>query len=311
MDARTPVKLPRLRGLSVSIVLHVAGVALALALLREPASPALFIDLTRPLDGSATDGAGASPTAAPVSSAPSAGSASRRGPATRARARPSVAPAPSPMSEPSAAPAAPRRAEPAVAASPPAPTEVPASTSPVLPPPAPAASPSSAPSGSAGGAAAGAVDAAAGGSETVSTPTSPGFATFAPTPSSAGTGTGSDTTRGDQRGPGTTALAVPGEGGRAGAEYAAYLALVRRRIQESLRYPVAARRRGLAGSVHVEITVEPSGRIAAVSLVASSSHPLLDEAALEAVRGLPRLPFPPDVAPRLLRVRLPVVFELR
>jgi len=151
---------------------------------------------------------------------------------------------------------------------------------------------------------------------------------FAPTPSSAGTDTGKNatgtntanmagtdagknTSGGDQRGTGTTALALPGDGSRAGSEYAAYLALVRRRIQESLRYPMAARRRGVTGSVHVEITVEPTGRIAAVSLVTSSSHALLDEAALEAVRNLPRMPFPADVTPRTLRVRLPVVFELR
>ena len=104
---------------------------------------------------------------------------------------------------------------------------------------------------------------------------------------------------------------MPGDGGRAGAEYGAYLALVRQRIQELLRYPVAARRRGLTGSVHVEVTVEPSGRIAAVSLVTSSTHRLLDDAALEAVRALPPVPFPPDLTPRSLRVRLPIVFELR
>jgi TonB family protein len=45
--------------------------------------------------------------------------------------------------------------------------------------------------------------------------------------------------------------------------------------------------------------------------VRSSSHALLDDAALDAARGLPRVPFPPDVRPRALRVRLPVVFELR
>ncbi|MEX2148277.1 MAG: energy transducer TonB [Candidatus Rokuibacteriota bacterium] len=147
-----------------------------------------------------------------------------------------------------------------------------------------------------------------------SPPASPsGGATSPPSspPAGTGTGTGGDTARGERRGPATAALTVPGDGGRPGAEYGAYLALVRQRIQEALRYPMAARRRGLTGSVHVEITVEPSGAIAAVRLAASSSHPLLDEAALEAVRGLRPVAFPPDVAPRSLRVRLPVVFELR
>jgi protein TonB len=65
------------------------------------------------------------------------------------------------------------------------------------------------------------------------------------------------------------------------------------------------------GSVHVELVIEPSGKIGAVSVLRSSAHSLLDEAAVEAVRNLPPLPFPPELPPRALRVRLPVVFELR
>ncbi|HEU4368292.1 MAG TPA: TonB family protein, partial [Methylomirabilota bacterium] len=106
------------------------------------------------------------------------------------------------------------------------------------------------------------------------------------------------------------ALAVPGEGGGAGAEYVGYLALLRRRIQESLEYPAVARRRGVTGTVEIEVEVQPSGAIARVTLAASSSHRVLDEAALDAVRAIQRLPFPPEVRPRLLRVRLPVVFDL-
>lgn len=103
------------------------------------------------------------------------------------------------------------------------------------------------------------------------------------------------------------ALAVPGDGG---GEYAGYLALLRRRVQEAVRYPEAARRRNVTGTAHVEIALEPSGRITAVVVVESSSHPALDHAAVEGVRALRRIPFPPDVRPRPLRVRLPVVFEL-
>jgi TonB family protein len=110
---------------------------------------------------------------------------------------------------------------------------------------------------------------------------------------------------------GGTALAVPGDGGGDAAEYVAYLALLRRRIHESLTYPMAARRRGLTGTVHIELEIEPTGTIARVAVAVSSSHSLLDEAALAAVRGLGRVPFPANVRPRQLRVRLPVVFELR
>ena len=48
-----------------------------------------------------------------------------------------------------------------------------------------------------------------------------------------------------------------------------------------------------------------------VRLVRSSSHAVLDAAALDAARSLGRVPFPPDIRPRPLRVLLPVVFELR
>lgn len=100
-------------------------------------------------------------------------------------------------------------------------------------------------------------------------------------------------------------------GGEPGSEYGGYLAHVRRRIQESLQYPLAARRRGLKGTVHLEILIKPNGAISAVSVTSSSSHRLLDEAALEAVRGLAPQPFPPGLMPRPLRVRLPVVFDLQ
>jgi TonB family protein len=63
--------------------------------------------------------------------------------------------------------------------------------------------------------------------------------------------------------------------------------------------------------VNVEIEVAPSGAIARAAVVGSSSHPILDDAALDAVRALPRVPFPAALRPRALRARLPVVFELR
>jgi periplasmic protein TonB len=108
---------------------------------------------------------------------------------------------------------------------------------------------------------------------------------------------------------GQLALAIPGAGG---AEmYGPYLAALRRRLQETLEYPAAARRRGVSGTVHLEIALESTGRVSDVLLVRSSSHAMLDDAALQAARNLRRVPFPPDVRPRALRVRLPVVFELR
>ena len=121
---------------------------------------------------------------------------------------------------------------------------------------------------------------------------------------SGGVGSAPDVSRG-------FALAAPGAGpGGPGAEYGPYLGRLRQRIQGSLTYPLAARRRGLAGTVSLEITIRPDGTFSVVSIAGSSSHAVLDDAALETVKSLAPEPFPSDVAPRILRVRLPVVFAL-
>jgi protein TonB len=78
-----------------------------------------------------------------------------------------------------------------------------------------------------------------------------------------------------------------------------------------MRYPASARRRGLAGTVSVEILILPNGAIGDVTLLESSSHAVLDEAALDTIRSLPRMPLPPGLPARPLRVRVPVVFEMR
>jgi protein TonB len=108
------------------------------------------------------------------------------------------------------------------------------------------------------------------------------------------------------------ALAVPGDGrGGVPAEYGPYLARFRQRIQEALVYPLAARRQGLSGTVELEVLMDPTGRIRGVQLVSSSSHGVLDEAALETVRGLAPLPLPEYLPRRPLKIRLPVVYRLR
>ncbi|HEY7647683.1 MAG TPA: energy transducer TonB [Methylomirabilota bacterium] len=104
----------------------------------------------------------------------------------------------------------------------------------------------------------------------------------------------------------------PGEGtGDPGAAYAAYLSRLRQRVYEALRYPATARRRGLTGTVVLELTVRPDGAIGQVVVVDSSSHAALDQAAIDSVRSLRPQPYPADLPSRTLHVRLPVVFELQ
>jgi TonB family protein len=65
------------------------------------------------------------------------------------------------------------------------------------------------------------------------------------------------------------------------------------------------------GTVELEVVIEPPGAVASATVVVSSSHAVLDEAALSAVRSLPLLPLPENLSRRALRVRLPLSFELR
>ena len=138
-----------------------------------------------------------------------------------------------------------------------------------------------------------------------------------PPDSGAGKGVASDAPSGTGQtsavgGGSRLALAGPGTGrSDVPAEFGPYLASFRQRIQELVIYPLAARRRGLAGRVEVEVLLEPSGRVRDVTVVASSSHSLLDEAAVEAVRSLQPVPLPEVLPRRPLRVRLPIVFDLR
>ncbi len=117
---------------------------------------------------------------------------------------------------------------------------------------------------------------------------------------------------GGGRGGASLAALVPGGGaGGAGREYEGYFRVIHDRIRDAIEYPMAARRRGLTGTVEIEISIDAAGTIGRVTLIGSSSHALLDGAVVEAARGLGRTPFPPGLRPRALRVRLPFVLELR
>ncbi|HET6368655.1 MAG TPA: TonB family protein [Pseudomonadales bacterium] len=124
---------------------------------------------------------------------------------------------------------------------------------------------------------------------------------------------------GDGAGPGMAApggarlvLALPGDGrGGVPAEYGPFLARFRRSVEDALVYPLAARRQRLAGRVELDVLLEPGGRVTAVEIHTSSSHGVLDEAGLAAVRSLPPMPLPEGLPRRPLRIRLPLDFQLR
>jgi protein TonB len=129
-----------------------------------------------------------------------------------------------------------------------------------------------------------------------------------------GAQTRGDGARGSGGGPGASlALVTPGAGGSGAAppEYGAYLRQFRQRVQESLVYPLAARRQGLGGTVELHVWLEATGRVRDVQVARSSSHRVLDDAAVEAIRRLGPVPFPESLPRRPLLVRIPLVYELR
>jgi protein TonB len=76
-----------------------------------------------------------------------------------------------------------------------------------------------------------------------------------------------------------------------------------------LKYPRLARKRGWSVTVHVQVTLSDGGRVSNTTVVRSSGHRLLDQAALERLNGVRMLSTTGERhAPPTLE--LPVVYEL-
>ncbi len=78
-----------------------------------------------------------------------------------------------------------------------------------------------------------------------------------------------------------------------------------------LHYPRLARRMGKQGVVLLEVVVSASGMVTDVKVASGSGSELLDAAALDAVRGWRFAPGLRNGRPVVMRVRVPVRFELR
>jgi len=78
-----------------------------------------------------------------------------------------------------------------------------------------------------------------------------------------------------------------------------------------LRYPRIAQSQGISGRAEVRFILDRSGRILSSSLVRSSGHPALDQAALATVSPGSSLPAAPDSLPQQqFSVSLPLLFDL-
>jgi protein TonB len=86
--------------------------------------------------------------------------------------------------------------------------------------------------------------------------------------------------------------------------YASVQAQIQALIQQHLRYPEAARRRGIQGRVALRFSVQPDGAISGATLVQSSGAGLLDKAALSLLQTLPRLDAAGLAAPETFTVNV-------
>jgi TonB family protein len=293
----------RLAIFGASAALHLGAVALLVAVAGFGASSAILVDLRDEAADTRSPSHRESASPAPSKRASArirpVGS-SRQGPpaAVTSAPAPGVAPEGRRPAETEAVAAA-QDPAPSSAVAPPPPAAAPAAPAPVVPTPT-EVSPLASDAGVAG-------------------PIARADGSAAPSTKGTADGTGA-AGRTDRSGAGASrgesgwsaALGPAGDGqGGLPPEYAPYLERFRRRLAESMRYPLAARRQGLAGTVEIEVLVEPSGRIVEARVIASSSHAVLDEAALDTVKHLPTEPFPDRLPRRPLRIRLPLAFQFQ
>jgi protein TonB len=93
----------------------------------------------------------------------------------------------------------------------------------------------------------------------------------------------------------------------AGVPTDSYRPLVLALLERAKRYPLLAHRRGLEGTVEIAFVIHADGRISDPEVVASSTHHMLDDAALATVRRLRSVPPPPSQIP----VRFPARIQYR
>jgi protein TonB len=297
-------------GLVLSVALHAGLIALVLTVaVRDETRPAVMIDLREPLEPGAPSVESPAPRAAraPRGAPTPRRDAEPRPKTSRHAAAKPAPPSPKPPATPPLVEVAPSAPATITPAPPPEPPREPVASPPPPGEPAPTAPP--APEKSSDTIAE--APARAGGAASPATGVAGAAAGATSGPAPAGSETASTAREPAAGGPRVASVPPGGGGSGVGAEYGSYLAALRQRIQQSLRYPATARRRGLAGTVSVEILILANGSIGEVTLLESSSHPVLDDAALDTIRSLPRMPLPPELPARPLRVRVPVVFQMR
>jgi len=90
---------------------------------------------------------------------------------------------------------------------------------------------------------------------------------------------------------------------------AEYLGFIQDKINASFVYPTEAKLKGWEGIVKVKFTIAQDGRIKDIDVAESSGYPLLDAAAIFAIKDASPYPFPPDFAGEEVEIIVPVNYR--
>ncbi len=82
-----------------------------------------------------------------------------------------------------------------------------------------------------------------------------------------------------------------------------------RHIARFQRYPRAAERQRLQGTVHAEFSMDRTGKVVNVWVRTSSGQPILDQAAIDTIKRAQPLPSIPPVLPDSLKVDIALGFD--
>lgn len=82
-----------------------------------------------------------------------------------------------------------------------------------------------------------------------------------------------------------------GEGASTGSASPSILSLIRKKIEQSKRYPALARARKIEGGVILNFSIQPSGSPEEIALIKSSGYDVLDQEAFATVRRAGPFPY--------------------
>ncbi|MCM8780875.1 MAG: TonB family protein, partial [Candidatus Omnitrophica bacterium] len=87
-----------------------------------------------------------------------------------------------------------------------------------------------------------------------------------------------------------------------------YFNLIQQKINSYITYPLEAKEKGWEGIVKVKFILNPNGQIKQIQIAQSSGHPLLDEAAISAIKNASPYPFPKTYS-KELEILLPIKYQ--